>query len=139
MTCLGSPAEVAATLEALNVETYVIGFTVQENEKDQLNGIANAGSSSGTRPAYFASNQTELAEALAEIIAQSIVYERCNGQDEDCDCVEDSNGDGTECGPGDAGVDEDFPLIDTACDDGGVGAVSNELRGMFNVISPDYL
>lgn len=24
-------------------------------------------------------------------------------------------------------------------DDGGVGAVSNELRGMFNVISPDYL
>ena len=37
--------------------------------------------------------------------------EECDGLDNDCDCLSeprDSNGDGTPCGPGDIGVDEDF-------------------------------
>ncbi len=36
--------------------------------------------------------------------------EICNGKDDDCDCVADTNGDGVVCGPGDDGVDE-------GCDD----------------------
>ncbi|MFC1642026.1 formylglycine-generating enzyme family protein [Myxococcota bacterium] len=34
--------------------------------------------------------------------------EICDGQDNDCDCVTDSNGDGVLCGPDDVGVDEGF-------------------------------
>ena len=122
-TCLGDPANTAAELlDELGVETYVIGFTVEDDEYAQLNTIANKGSESGIRPAYFVNTQSELAEALAEIIAESLVFERCNSIDDDCDCGGDSNGDGVLCGPGDEGVDEDFPLLFTECDDGGVGA-----------------
>ena len=36
--------------------------------------------------------------------------EICDGTDNDCDCSGDSNNDGTSCGPGDIGVDEDFDV-----------------------------
>lgn len=36
--------------------------------------------------------------------------EVCNDRDDDCDCLRDSNGDGTICGPGDEGVDETCDL-----------------------------
>jgi hypothetical protein len=36
------------------------------------------------------------------------VVELCNGRDDDCDCLGDTNSDGTICSPGDEGVDEGF-------------------------------
>ncbi len=121
-TCLGDPRGAAAELlSTLGVETFVIGFSVLASERTALNDIAHGGSTSGTRDAFFATNQDELARALAAIVADSIVYERCNGADDDCNCTADTNGDGELCGPGDVGVDETFPQVGTECDDGQLG------------------
>jgi len=38
--------------------------------------------------------------------------EQCNGVDDNCNCSDDSNGDGTVCGPGDNNVDEDVQFQD---------------------------
>ncbi|MBU1534704.1 hypothetical protein KKF84_05250, partial [Myxococcota bacterium] len=105
-TCRGNPA--AAATELLNnsaLETYVIGFSVLPTEQASLNAIANAGSVSGTRNAFFVGNEDELAAALAGIVAQSVVFESCNDIDDDCDGL----------------VDEDFPSKGLPCDDGGIG------------------
>lgn len=105
-SCQGDPATAAASLLASQgIETYVIGFSVLAGEEAQLNAIANAGSASGTRDAFLVGDESELANALASIVSGSIVFETCNGLDDDCD------GDN----------DEDF-AIDVACDDGELGA-----------------
>ncbi len=102
-TCLGDPVAAAAELLGdLGIQTYVVGFSVLPEERSSLNAIAAAG---GTGSAYFASDQESLAAALATVVASSIVFETCNGQDDDCDGL----------------TDEDFPLLGRPCDDGRIG------------------
>jgi len=104
-TCNGDPKAAAADLLKLGVETFVIGFSVLSSEQAQLNAIANAGSTSGARNAFFVGDENQLAAALASIVADSVVFEKCNEKDDDCDLL----------------VDEDFPLKGTACDNGKLG------------------
>ncbi|MBU1220839.1 hypothetical protein KKF34_08565 [Myxococcota bacterium] len=105
-TCRGNPVQAATDLRVNSgLETYVIGFSVLPTEEAALNQIANAGSISGTRNAFFVGNENDLAAALASIVADSIVYETCNDLDDNC------NGQ----------IDEDFPAKGTPCDDGGIG------------------
>ena len=85
-----------------DVPVYVIGFAVcpsgQPNCQTRLdlNSIAAAG---GTGQAILVSSQLELQLALAQIVASSVVAERCNEADDDCD----------------GAVDEDFPGKGSAC------------------------
>jgi hypothetical protein len=120
-SCQGDPVAAAAALKAgvtktiagtptqISVKTYVIGFSTLPTETAQLNSIAVAG---GTTAAYFVASRAELANALATIISDSFVFEKCNGKDDDCD----------------GQIDEDFPETQPptgpglTCDDGGVGA-----------------
>jgi len=104
-TCNGDPKTAAATLLTTGIETYVIGFSVLVSEKAQLDTIANAGSTSGTRPAFFVGDENQLAAALASIVADSVVFEKCNNKDDDCDLL----------------VDEDFPLKGQPCNNGLMG------------------
>lgn len=105
-SCQGSPAAAATQLQNLvpgsPVDTFVVGFSVLASEQTQLNSIATSG---GTGSAFFVGSESELADALASIIASSSVFERCNDLDDDCDNL----------------VDEDFPEKGMACDDGGFG------------------
>ncbi len=55
---------------------------------------------------FFDNNQ--LPEDGCEAAECVPTQELCDGQDNDCDCTADSNGDQTVCGPGDTGVDEGF-------------------------------
>ena len=104
-TCRGTPTAAATELLALGVETYVIGFSVLASEQASLNAIANAGSTSGTRNAFFVGDENQLAATIAAIVAQSVVFETCNDKDDDCDLL----------------VDEDFPLKGQPCDNGLLG------------------
>ncbi|MCP4601239.1 MAG: SUMF1/EgtB/PvdO family nonheme iron enzyme [Proteobacteria bacterium] len=102
------PANVAFDLsDTYNIQTYVIGFSVLPSEQDQLNNIASEG---GTTSAYFANDENELAVALASIVANSIIYELCNDEDDDCDGL----------------TDEDFPDKGETCDDGHLGECLDE-------------
>ncbi|MCU0660867.1 MAG: MopE-related protein [Myxococcota bacterium] len=104
-TCNGNPVTAAQTLyTAMGIETLVIGFSVTPAEKTQLNQIARAGSGN-LHDARSANNEAELASTLATIVADSIIYEECNGLDDDCDSF----------------TDEDFPDLGQPCDDGGIG------------------
>ncbi len=120
-SCQGDPVAAAAALNAgvtktimgaptqVSVKTYVIGFSTLPTETAQLNSIAAAG---GTNTAYFVSSRAELANAMATIISDSFVFEKCNGKDDDCDGL----------------IDEDFPETQPptgpglTCDDGKLGA-----------------
>lgn len=105
-SCDGDPAGAAATILAdLGVETFVVGFSVLAEEETELNAIANAGSLTGAQPAFLVGDEGELANALATIVADSIVFETCNDLDDDCDGL----------------IDEDFPAKGEACNDGGIG------------------
>jgi len=120
-SCQGDPVAAAAALNAgvtktiggtptqISVKTYVIGFSTLPTETAQLNSIAAAG---GTTAAYFVTSRAQLADALATIISDSFVFEKCNGKDDDCD----------------GQIDEDFPETQPptgpglTCDDGNLGA-----------------
>jgi hypothetical protein len=74
--------------------------------------------------------------------------ELCDGIDNDCDCTQDSNGDGIACGPGDAGVDEAFdqdgdgfvdatdPLCLKVYGPGGAGAAAGDCNDTEATIYP---
>jgi MYXO-CTERM domain-containing protein len=80
-TCQGNPVLAAGTLLTAGVQTYVVGFSVLGEEQASLNQIAVAG---GTTAAYFAANEQQLAAALANIVSKSVMYEKCNGLDDNC-------------------------------------------------------
>ena len=102
-SCQGNPVTAAAALRMKGISTYVIGFSTLGTETAQLNAIAAAG---GTGTYFPASNENDLANALATIVSGSIIFETCNGLDDDCD----------------GKIDEDFPQKGNACDDGELGA-----------------
>ncbi|MCK5795872.1 MAG: VWA domain-containing protein, partial [Deltaproteobacteria bacterium] len=105
-TCQGDPVKAAGDLlKDLNVETYVIGFSVLGTEKASLNAIAKAGSVSGNKKAFFVGDEQQLAATIASIVNDSVVFETCNGKDDDCDLL----------------IDEDFPLKGKPCDNGKLG------------------
>lgn len=85
-TCGGNPVARAAALKAAGIYVYVIGFaTADPGIVANLDSIAAAGSASGTGRAVVVNNATELSMVMASIIADSILVERCNGIDDDCD------------------------------------------------------
>ncbi len=102
-SCQGNPVAAATALRNKGIETYVVGFSVLPGEAAQLNAIAGAG---GTGTAFLVGSEEQLANALATIVSDSIVFETCNNLDDDCDQL----------------VDEDFPEKGDPCDDGELGA-----------------
>ncbi len=105
-SCQGDPIAAAAALSSgiagKQVKTYVIGFSVLASEQAELNAVAVAG---GTGQAFFASSQSDLANALAQIIGENQKFELCNNLDDDCDTL----------------IDEDFPEKGLPCDNGLLG------------------
>ncbi|OPX35785.1 MAG: hypothetical protein B1H11_08620 [Desulfobacteraceae bacterium 4484_190.1] len=77
-TCDGDPVAAAAALNSpliqdvptSVVKTYVIGFGLDKNSRDNLNAIAAAG---GTGHAYFATNVDELVDILTNEITSEII------------------------------------------------------------------
>lgn len=115
-TCGGDPVARATDLFNDGFNVYVIGFATSDADVvTGLNAIANAG---GTGNAIIVDDSAGLSQAMADIVSDTILTERCNSLDDDCDCPGDTNGDGTICGPGDIGVDEDFPSLGNTCDNG---------------------
>ncbi|MBK9033972.1 MAG: hypothetical protein IPL61_22345 [Myxococcales bacterium] len=88
-----------------DVPVYVIGFAICPpgspncQTRQDLNAIAAAG---GTGSAILVNNQLELQVALAQIVASSVVTERCNGLDDNCNGL----------------IDEDFPGLGAPCSAG---------------------
>jgi MYXO-CTERM domain-containing protein len=87
-SCQGNPVTAAQALFAAGIQTYVIGFSVLGGEQTQLNAIAAGG---GTTSAFFAANETQLAAALASIVSKSVMFEKCNGLDDNCNSLCDEN------------------------------------------------
>ena len=108
-TCGGDPVAAATALRNDGVLVYVIGFaTPQQTVIANLNAIAAAGRPAvGGQPAtaIFVDDEAELSAAIAQIIADSVVAERCNGADDDCDVL----------------IDEDFPDKGNTCSNGQPG------------------
>lgn len=102
-SCQGDPVAAATQLRNKGISTYVIGFSTLGSETAQLNAIAAAG---GTGTAFLVGSDDALANALAQIVSGSIIFETCNDLDDDCD----------------GKVDEDFPQKGMACNDGDLGA-----------------
>jgi von Willebrand factor type A domain/Putative metal-binding motif len=103
-TCGGDPAGQAAALLSAGIPVYVIGFaTPDPTIIANLNGIAAAG---GTGSAIFVNDSATLSTAMASIVTETVLVETCNGADDDCDGL----------------VDEDFPGVGGACDNGKLGA-----------------
>ena len=93
-TCGGNPVQAATDLRNDGALVYVVGFATPDAAViANLNAIAAAGG--GQPTAIFVDDEAELSAAIAQIISASIIGERCNGVDDDCDLF----------------VDEDFPEL----------------------------
>ncbi|NOY91479.1 MAG: hypothetical protein GXP55_09735 [Deltaproteobacteria bacterium] len=101
-TCGGNPASGATSLwninvggTPVNVRTYPIGFGVSD-PNTQIDRIAQAGAGnpSPSVGGFYATDETSLALAFSQIIADSIKVEVCNGRDDNCNGL----------------IDEGFPL-----------------------------
>ncbi|MDQ3178655.1 MAG: MopE-related protein, partial [Actinomycetota bacterium] len=88
-SCGGDPVDAARDLRAAGIPTYVVGLAIDSASEDSLNAIATAGGtdagSSGGDTAYFANDPFTLSAGLADIVQRSLVFETCNGLDDDCD------------------------------------------------------
>jgi hypothetical protein len=84
----GDPATSAAALRAAGVDVFVIGFAGDPGAfEDEMNDIAAAG---GTGQAYFADDPASLSAALGDIVSRTVLVEKCDGMDNDCDGVIDN-------------------------------------------------
>ena len=102
-TCGGNPTAAAAALLAAGIRVHVIGFaTADPAITASLNAIAAAG---GTGQAVVVEDPVSLSRAMAAIVNDSILVEKCNGADDDCDGM----------------IDEDFPDKGAACSNGQPG------------------
>jgi hypothetical protein len=106
-SCNENPASAAASLLSSGIKTYVVAVSTLMSEQASLNAIAAAG---GTSTATFVSMPAQLVPALTGIIAGAIKSEKCNGIDDDCDQK----------------IDEDFPGLGVACDDGDKGVCKGD-------------
>src|SRR5579883_2457568 len=82
----GAQTFVAATAPgAKNLnKVYVIGLAFGTNPSPNLDAIAHAG---GTGSARLANSQQDIEAALADIVSSSVLIEKCNHVDDDCDGV----------------------------------------------------
>jgi MYXO-CTERM domain-containing protein len=81
-----SPSEQVQSLTAINavnpVKTYVLGMGDPAGlDVNELDAMAVAG---GTTQARLANSQSEIEAAFADIVANTVKYEVCNGQDDNC-------------------------------------------------------
>jgi uncharacterized protein (TIGR03382 family) len=106
-SCNQNPATAAASLLVSGIKTYVVAVSTLPSEKASLDAIALAG---GTGTAILVTAPAQLVPALTGIIAGAIKSEKCNSLDDDCD----------------GKVDEDFPGLGTACDDGDKGVCKGD-------------
>jgi uncharacterized repeat protein (TIGR01451 family) len=81
-TCGGNPSAAAASLAGAGYPVSVIGFATDSTMTTQLNSIASSG---GTGTAIFVDDSAALSAAIADIVNDAILVERCNGGDDDCD------------------------------------------------------
>ena len=88
-SCGGDPEARAAFYNGQGIRTYVIGLAVGGGSEAALNDIATAGGTDAGAPggdtAFFADDPVTLSAGLAQIVADSLVNEVCNGVDDDCD------------------------------------------------------
>jgi len=118
-SCQGNPVAAATALRAKGIDTYVIGFSTQPGEATQLNAIAAAG---GTGTAFLVGSDDALANALAQIVSNSIVFETCNDLDDDCDTrIDEGFTKGAPCDNGQQGVCR--RMGNTVCSGDGLGTV----------------
>jgi len=126
-SCKGTPADIAGELftpsdnTKPSIEVSVIGFSSGDDDLEAgLEAIAQAGSG-GQESAIIVSDEAALSEAIAAIIAKSIVTEYCDGVDNDCDSKVDE-GYGIYVDPNAAaGVESDTRAY-TTCDNNLKGA-----------------
>ena len=97
----GDAQAAAAQLCALGAPVTVIGFAAAALQAD-LDALADAGC---TGQAVIVDDEVALAAVLATVVSSSILVERCNGQDDDCDGL----------------VDEGFPGLGDTCKSSGIG------------------
>jgi MYXO-CTERM domain-containing protein len=83
-------------------KVYVVGLAASGTLQGILNTTAKFG---GTGQAAFANNQSDIERALGDIIVSSVLVEKCNYIDDDCNNVS----------------DEPFPDVNAACNNGAVG------------------
>ncbi|AKF02991.1 vWA domain-containing protein [Sandaracinus amylolyticus] len=92
-TCGGDARSAASLLRSTTVggttydiRTYVIGFGVPAGDA-AIEAIAAAGGTDapGASRGFYATDETSLALAFSQIIADSTRFETCNGADDDCD------------------------------------------------------
>jgi hypothetical protein len=79
----GAHAFVAETVDGARQpnKVYVVGMAFDPADAPYLNSIALAG---GTDAARLANSAAEIQAALGDIVADSVLVERCNGLDDDC-------------------------------------------------------
>jgi hypothetical protein len=98
-SCNENPVAAATALHSVGIDVNVVAVSVLPSEQASLNAIAAAG---GTASAIFVSAPDQLVPALTGIIAGAIRTEKCDGYDDDCD----------------GHTDEDFPGLNSDCNDG---------------------